>query len=170
MNGGSLFHVSLAEYQSDILVEKEADHFSSNLLMPSTRFLQMAGKVDVGFAGILPLSEYFGTSLTSCAIKYVAAEIRPCMLFKWSSKGKLEWKSYSKSFYEAKLGTSLAKDESFNRRIRNSPTDNAIQGISPLPKKFFHSGSTVGSWFPNTRSFKNDIVIEDAFPSESMGF
>src|SRR3989442_9325036 len=32
-------HPSICEYESDLPVEREADHFSSNLLMPTTRFM-----------------------------------------------------------------------------------------------------------------------------------
>jgi len=147
----------------------EADLFSSNLLMPTSRFNKMAKKGNMGFEGITKLSEYFGTSLTATAIKFIDAERRPSILMKWDNNGELSWKRYSETFYNATLGKSFLKGESFNRRVRNSATDKAIHGEDPENRKFFRNGATVSTWFPNAKDFKNDIIIEEAFPIGEFG-
>lgn len=169
LTGGSLYHISKSEYESDLPVEKEADLFASYLLMPRERFIQLAKKIKIGFEGILLLSQTFGTSITSTSIRYVQAELKPCMIFKWSNEGRLDWKYGSHQFETANFGKSFSKGELFNRRIKDSSTDKALMGKLPTNGKFFQIGSTVNSWFPYVFDSKNDILIEESFPIGEFG-
>jgi len=169
LNGGSLYHVSKAEYQSDILVEVEADSFASNLLLPKKRFLALSKKAIFGFNGILNLSKYFDVSISAAAIRLVQSEIRPAMILKWDKDGKLDWKYYSKEFYQAGLGKTFIKGTIFNRSIRNSATDKALLGKQPPTGSYFENGTTITAWFPNSLAYKNDILIEQAFPIGEYG-
>jgi hypothetical protein len=169
LKGESLYHVSRSEYESDLLVEVEADLFASNLLMPAERFSKMAAKSNAGFDGITKLSEYFGTSLTSTSLKFVQTEIRPSIIFKWDANGDLSWKKYSDTFYSANFGKSFLKGQNFRRRIRNSATDRALLGEQPENGRFFRTGATIATWFPSSQSYKNDIIVEEAFPIGDFG-
>ncbi len=63
-------HGSRCEYQSQLLVEREADHFASCLLMPEERFAAEA-VTKRGLPAVLKSANTFGTSVTSTAIRYV---------------------------------------------------------------------------------------------------
>ena len=83
-------HPSFCEYTSTHLVEREADHFASNLLMPPTRFMSRAKRSLRGMGGILALAYNFGTSVTSTAVGYVKDEVQPCVVVKWQG-GRVAW-------------------------------------------------------------------------------
>jgi predicted transcriptional regulator len=51
--------------------EGEANIFAASLLMPSNLFMNLANNKDFSFKTISSLAEYFTTSLTSTAIRYV---------------------------------------------------------------------------------------------------
>src|ERR1700722_14580430 len=76
-------HGSRCEYESDELVEKEADLFASHLLLPTKRFRKKASEGRVGLSAILQIADHFKTSVTSTAIRYVKADFVPCALVKW---------------------------------------------------------------------------------------
>ena len=89
--GGVDSHGSLCEYESDSLVEQEADTFSCNLLLPRGRFLAEGRKTSAGLSGILSLAGKFETSVAATSIRYVREELVPCTVIKWSPEG-FGWK------------------------------------------------------------------------------
>ena len=123
----------------------------------------------MGFEGILKLTEAFGTSITACALKFVESELRPCMLLKWGADGRLQWKRFSQSLYEARLSLAIQKGSQFNHFIPGSPTDQIHSGSKSQRDKFLRAGSTIRSWFPNARDFQNDILVEEAFSLGEFG-
>src|SRR5437773_1372942 len=110
-------HGSLSGYQSNEVIEVEADHFASHLLMPGSLFAQKAAKEEPGLKGVLNLSKLFGASRTACGVRYVKQEMLPSALFKWHKEGDgLHWKLLSDSFYRSgfrhsiKMGSSPPSD------------------------------------------------------------
>jgi len=89
--------------------------------------------------------------------------------YKWDNEGNLEWRKYSNSFYKANLGKTFMKGEPFGQRLHGSATAEAISGLQLQNSKFFQNGSTISAWFPNALSFKNDILIEQAFQIGDFG-
>ncbi|MEQ8472552.1 MAG: ImmA/IrrE family metallo-endopeptidase [Marinoscillum sp.] len=169
LRGGSLFHVSKAEYQSNLTVELEADTFASNLLMPQKQFLSFYKKGKFGFSEIVKTSKFFDVSLTATAVRLIQSDVRPSMIIKWDKEGKLDWKFYSRQFYHAGLGKTFDKGTLYDRRFRNSATDCALLGNTAPSCGYFESGTTASAWFPNSMAFKNDILIEQAFPIGEYG-
>src|SRR5207247_1657430 len=49
--GLALSHPSFCDFESDLPVEKEADHFASNLLMPAKGFRKLAARAPLGLEG-----------------------------------------------------------------------------------------------------------------------
>jgi Zn-dependent peptidase ImmA (M78 family) len=160
-------HPSVCEYESDLPVEREADHFSSNLLMPTARFRKAAEHVPVGLETILTIAKDFGTSVTSTAIKYVKADIVPCAVVKWNKEG-FAWKWLSTETFRARYRKTI---ESPDRLPPDSPTAMAIAGEQLPPTRFFSAGTTASAWFPfvNSRGDRNAIFIEQAVPLGRFG-
>jgi Zn-dependent peptidase ImmA (M78 family) len=67
---GDGVHQSQSGYVSDDLVERQADHFASSLLMPETLFLREMRRSGQGLQAIRLLAETCKTSLTATAIRY----------------------------------------------------------------------------------------------------
>jgi Zn-dependent peptidase ImmA (M78 family) len=160
-------HPSFAEYESTLLVEREADHFASNLLMPEGRFRKASRGKAAGFSSILHLAELFGTSITSTALRYVKLDLVPCALIKWSGN-EVQWRWLSTEAFRARLNApvsnlqQLPKDSATARILREGGSSN---------ERWLEMGSTVSSWFRSVSggSFKNDILIEQAFSLGRFG-
>jgi Zn-dependent peptidase ImmA (M78 family) len=166
-SGRAPSHPSICEYESDLPVEREADHFSSSLLMPSARFRKLAERMPVGLEAILKIAEEFGTSVTSAALKYVKSDIVPCAVIKWNSDG-YSWKWLSHETFKARYRKTI---ESIEKLLPDSPTARAIAGERPPPSGFFSAGTTASTWFPFVHSHgdRNAILVEQAIPLGRFG-
>jgi Zn-dependent peptidase ImmA (M78 family) len=160
-------HPSICEYESELPVEREADHFASSLLMPSKRFRKLADKARPGLEGILTIAEEFGTSVTSTAIKYAKSDIVPSAVVKWNKDG-YAWKWLSTETFRSRYRKTI---ESVDRLLQDSPTAKALAGESPVSTRFFSAGTTASAWFPfvNDHSDRNAILIEQAIPLGRFG-
>src|SRR5262249_251364 len=87
LSGRAPAHPSRTEYESKNLVEQEADHFASRLLMPTERFTEVARRAKLGLGGVLSLARELRTSVTSTAIRYAQLDLVPCAVVKWSAQG-----------------------------------------------------------------------------------
>ena len=67
---GAASHVSRAGFQSPDIYEREADHFSAGLLMPTDPCRKLLAKHEPGLAAVEAMAATCGTSLTSTAIRY----------------------------------------------------------------------------------------------------
>lgn len=159
-SGNAPAHPSFSDYESDLLVEAEADHFAANLLMPEQRFKQSCKKLKPGLESILELSQTFSTSVTSAALRYTKLDIVPCAIFKWSNN-KLQWHWMSTQTFRLRLGTPL-KD--ISALPVDSSTSRVARGETSRDKKWLQAGTTVSAWFRSVHSagFHNDILIEQA--------
>jgi Zn-dependent peptidase ImmA (M78 family) len=97
-SGESLSYTSDYSYVSNIPVEKEANHFSSHLLMPKTRFITLASKQEPGIPSILTLKDTFHTSIEGTSIHYINMDLLPCMFIKWKPDLTYHYASYTNSF------------------------------------------------------------------------
>jgi len=166
-SGAAPAHGSQCEFESKLLVEREADHFSSHLLMPSVEFDQLARRHKVGLAGILAIAQHFGTSVTSTAIRYAQTEIVPCVVIKWSSTD-FQWRWISTETFRARL-RSVTK--SLASLPQDCPTRIALSGGSAPPSGYFEAGTTAASWFPflHDDDTRNVILKEQAIQLGRFG-
>ncbi len=160
-------HRSQCEYESPNLVEQEADHFASNLLMPPSRFTARAERASVGFEGVLALANHFKTSVTSTAIRYAAADVAPCAVVKWTRKG-YSWKWLSSATFRARFRKTIEAPEDVPD---DSPTGKALAGQDPPEAGYFQAGTTASAWFPRVgRGWLRDVIfIEQAMPLGRYG-
>lgn len=87
-------------------LEREADDFAANLLMPLSQFkLDVKGKI---FSGQLIqwLSARYHVSFSACAIRYMHLNLMPILLV-YAEKGRIKWQMRSQDFpfYRMKYGT-----------------------------------------------------------------
>lgn len=89
----------------DWLIEREADEFAANLLMPTTQFKSdFAGKVLSGEL-VKSVADKYNVSFSACALRYLKFNIIPIMLV-FSQNGKVKWQMRSADFpfYRLKYG------------------------------------------------------------------
>lgn len=160
-------HGSRCEYENDVGVEQEADHFASCLLMPEKRFSSAARKAGRGWRGISSLSSSFGTSWTSTAIRFASLNICPCVVIKWNADG-FGWKWLSDGFFNASLRKTIESTESVTV---GGATQRALSGESPGEAGFFENGTVVSAWFPfiSSGTSRDTILIEEAVPMGRFG-
>jgi Zn-dependent peptidase ImmA (M78 family) len=97
VQGISLSHTTDHSMFSKNRLEKQANHFASNLLLPKGRFIRKCEKFEHGLDCILSLKESFNTSIECAAIRYIALDLVPCMFIKWNSDFSCKYSSYTKS-------------------------------------------------------------------------
>ena len=160
-------HPSTCEYESDTIMEREADLFASNLLMPRQRFIRSVAKMPPGLGTVLTLARQFGASVTSTALQFVKTSEIECALIKWNPPTKT-WSWVSPAMYDSGFGKTIT---SRHQIPEGSATDQALSGLYPPPSGFFSSGGTATDWFPHPRRFGhgNPIVIEQAMPIGRYG-
>ncbi|NTW49025.1 MAG: ImmA/IrrE family metallo-endopeptidase [Chlorobiales bacterium] len=148
VSGFAPAHPSFCEYESENVVEREADCFASSLLMPKLFFYRQAKASSPGIAGILHLKQYFNTSVTSTALRYVQSGRVPCMMMMWSN-GNCIWKRSS--------GDTLISQ--FNKVIdsplvlpENSATAHALSGKKPSSSGYFEAIAPASHLFREIQS------------------
>lgn len=83
------WHFSLSDFRCDVPIEKEADIFAANLLMPSVAFRKKALELEPGIQRISTLASVFGTSLTATGFRAIALDTfpAPAAMFHWGVDG-----------------------------------------------------------------------------------
>lgn len=159
-------HKSRCDYESKNPVEREADNFASNLLLPERRFKKAAARMCPGLGGILALAEQFRTSITSTAVRYVSLNIKPTAIIKWHD-GVLAWKWLSGSTREAGFRSTIDQPE---KLAAGCATARALVGET-ISAPFFTNGTTAAAWFPwvGHSSPKNVIFLEEAIALGRFG-
>ena len=117
--------------------------------------------------GILTISEQFGTSVTSTAIRYVTSDFVPCAVIKWNNED-FGWKWLSTETFAARFRKTV---ESIKDLPEDSPTARALAGERPPSQGFFEGGTTAAAWFRYVREYesRNVIFIEQAVPLGRFG-
>lgn len=167
VNGLVPAHSSFCDYESNNIVEREADHFASNLILPKHRFIKAAKKETIGLQGILSISQKFRTSITSTTIRYIDEALEKAVVIKWDEEG-YQWKWISSELFNSGLKKTI---ESTDDLIKGSATWKIMNEHDPFPDEFFSVGSTVSSWFPYIGGGwqKNELIIEEAISLGKFG-
>src|SRR5262249_47462025 len=121
-------HGSRCDFESKNLVEREADTFASQLLLPATRFRAEAKRAAKGLAGILSLGRTFDTSISSTAIRYVRDDIIPCTVIKWNHDG-MGWRWFSPTTFNEAGFRKVIDDR--KRLPSDSATELVFSGTAP---------------------------------------
>lgn len=165
--GSAPAHGSQCEFESNLPIEREADHFASHLLMPSNEFDDVAHRHKVGLAGILAIARHFGTSVTSVAIRYAQSETVPCVVIKWSPIA-YQWRWISTEPFRARLRTVT---KNLSSLPPDCPTRIALSGERTPASGYFEAGTTAATWFPFLSDIdrRNVILMEQAMKLGQFG-
>lgn len=100
-------HDSISDYRSDDPIEKEADDFAANLLMPRELFVAEVKRFRQRVCDLPDLCELagnrLGTSLTSTARRYCESDVEPCSVV-FSKAGKVSWAKHSEDMKRLGMG------------------------------------------------------------------
>jgi Zn-dependent peptidase ImmA (M78 family) len=155
---GAPSHGSTSDFQSPYTVEREADLFAANLLMPREKLVAVARpKIDA--AEILRLASVFGTSLSATAIRCARLDLNPLIVMRWTPQGR-KW-CWSSSHYQW-LGNKAYK--AIDRLVIDSATSRALNYRCDEPGDSSSRGSTLSMWFPSVHpgGYKDEIVVEES--------
>jgi Zn-dependent peptidase ImmA (M78 family) len=83
LSGSVKEHGSFCDFRSKNPVEREADFFASNLLMPPSRLERELARLPVSIETVLRVARRFQTSLTSAAVRIVELNRGICALVLW---------------------------------------------------------------------------------------
>jgi len=165
--GAAPAHPSASEYESDLLVEQEADCFAANLLMPEILFRGKANSFGLGLAAICALAKAFGTSVTSTAIRYASLGLSGCVVIKWNAE-RVAWRWYSDVSRNAGFRKVIDQRTAV---VDGSATALAFSGV-PVPEKGYHeSVTTAAYWFPTVDlgGWKDGLLKEHAISLGRFG-
>lgn len=123
MNGGQ-GHGSKSEFVTDFAIEREADFFAANLLMPETLIRPDVNKCQLNLTRLKWLSQRYQTSLLSTAIRCVQLTPFPCSLVAIRD-GEVVWRFVSQGFIDG--------------------------GCYPLPKAQLRPTEAIEQWKQNER-------------------
>lgn len=132
------------------LIEKEANWFASDFLMPKKTFIELCSNRTISYDLLMDLSSYFQSSITATAIRF-AIHGNESIMVVYCSDGIGKWSYPSHDFAFSFFGkyppipeSSLAFDvlKDFNTPDREDVT------------------KTI-DWFPNDRSVKEDSYIKE---------
>ena len=89
INGSAPAHSSYTGFKSENIIERQADHFAANLLMPRESLLKVyRRKRKFEFSTIESISTTFGVSLTAALYRVFILDLHPMMIVK-SMNGKI---------------------------------------------------------------------------------
>jgi Zn-dependent peptidase ImmA (M78 family) len=94
---GKSLHKSFNQYLQRNIVEKEADHFASSLLMPQQFFITDIGNKKFSIDILNTLKDKYKVSLTACALRFLEIDKYPIMLV-YAENNQVKWKFCSKDF------------------------------------------------------------------------
>ena len=88
------------------LIEREADEFAANLLMPTALFKSEFSSMVFSGELVKSVALKFNVSFSACAIRYMRLSLIPLMLV-FAKEGKVKWQMHSADFpfFRLKYGT-----------------------------------------------------------------
>jgi Zn-dependent peptidase ImmA (M78 family) len=88
-------------------IEAEANHFASELLMPSKLIQKTISGIIPEVESLIQLSEAYQTSILATALKFIELTSAPCLLLCIDKAGKIKWhkksRAYSIPFYRKRI-------------------------------------------------------------------
>lgn len=158
-------HPSFTEFQSDYLVERQADEFAANLLMPQTRFVACAKRMPTGLEAILKLSDQFGVSVMSAAIRYALSDSASVAVMLWAETER-RW------CWSASDVWAITNNKA-HKQTRNVPAGSITSELlsDPTASGKDAKGSVFSQWYPFVQPGgpKDQLCTEQAIRLGNFG-
>jgi Zn-dependent peptidase ImmA (M78 family) len=167
VTGKMIDHCSFTEdYSSNFIIEQEADHFASCLLLPENEILKLLKKRKKGILSILEISTRYKASITSAAIKYVNLDIVPCAIIMWGTDKKYKWKFLSDNLRRLNYKKTI---EEFTSKLRDSATETIFKTANQ--EQMEEKVTTAATWFPFVKagSHNDSLMNEQAISLGQYG-
>jgi Zn-dependent peptidase ImmA (M78 family) len=151
-------HGSYCDFHSKNIVEREADCFAANLLMPPGRVArEVRGRPD-GLATALHLAHSFQTSRTSAALRIVQIDRAPCALVLWRD-GRFLWKRISETARRSGMRSALREAQSVPP---DSATGRVAAGEADALSAPVVGASTAATWFRGiTHGARTNYILRE---------
>lgn len=146
-------HPSFNKLLSKNLAEREADFFSSCLLMPSKKFIQKCFRKPLSGKLIVELSNYFQTSLSATIFRYFELDLFPLFIV-FCKDAKIKWYFRSTDFkyrYPPKYESDVPKSSVAGEFFYNQREYLEEEIIFP------------DDWFSDFRMDKNQQLYEKCY-------
>ena len=167
-NGYSLSYDKDLSYFPNDLVEKEANHFATNLLMPQSRFKADLKKYGMDIKAVITISEQYVTSRMSTIIQYRNLLDKPSLLVFWENNQDFKKKNFSDSFYNS------FKQFSKTFQINEEVKEKVFEGFNHLFMQIETTTieSTLSKFFSGitTNSVFDKPVIVETMNLHSFGY
>ncbi|MGZ3888352.1 MAG: ImmA/IrrE family metallo-endopeptidase [Flavisolibacter sp.] len=152
-NGKSLSFNGKVLTPAQLKMEREANTFASNLLMPKSSFLKIISANSLGIQAIFSAQKRFSTSLEATAIQYMQLDVSPSVLIRWDSAFSVKKILVTKSFM-AKTGIYKVPQIIINHKHLND-----IKDLLSQPKSTHYEGATsLSSWIATIpKGGKHDV-------------
>jgi len=147
-------------------IEKEADHFAANLLMPKTLFIKLSEGLEPGLNQILKLKDNFATSIESTAIQYIKLNFNASILIRWDKDFKVHHGSYSQKFSKRTGVTGIPPIKDKSVYIQQQ-----VQLIENNSLPFIEQATTISSWISTVLpdSKKDSVGLEQTIKLGEFG-
>ena len=129
-------------------VEREANLFASELLMPRHMFAKEASGMEPDLKSVENLASLFSTSLTATALRFLDCTLEPCAVV-CSQEGAIRWCKSTEAF-----GRRISWDQILNK---NTYAYDFFHGAA-LP--FGPQEVLASAWFPESRLTHNATIQE----------
>ncbi|MBK7878832.1 MAG: ImmA/IrrE family metallo-endopeptidase [Planctomycetes bacterium] len=148
-------------------VEREANHFASNLLVPPKRFSAYVGNSTPGLALALRVKARFEVSITSAALRLVNLNRCPCLVIKWEPNGACWKRPNELARLNGLAGNTIQSQSAIPG---GTATARVISGETAEPG-FLSAASTAAAWFPAIAagSKRDTLLLEEAISLAPYG-
>lgn len=143
--------------RSNLRIEREADLFASNLLMPPMRFRAALARARKRLGAIQDLAGKFNVSITCASIRYIDAEVEPSVMIHRSRDGYV-WSRLSKQFEAMNCGRII-------NATAQMPADNPsviCRALGEKPSGVIGAKIPASTWFPALRRGRDFQLREEA--------
>jgi IrrE N-terminal-like domain len=160
-------HGSSTDGQTKFLVEREANYFASNLLMPKSELLKLIGTSRLNLQALLDSGSHFGVSAQSSAIRCVQDSLCRSAVIMFRPT-KMPWSEFSiplqaSGFTHLRRFNGLPPPGGASAKAWETTTP----GLSPI----FSNTSTACTWFSghSESGVTNEIIAEESVRLGSRG-
>lgn len=157
-------HSSYYDYFTDNQIEREANEFAANILMPNILFQPYAKTIpDLG--KLIEAACIFNTSITSTVIRYIDSSDFACLMFV-SDGHRVNWHIRNELFIQTRA---KGLKNGFELPANSCTSRLALGDIKLALRDYAEEIIDVDEWFSSYRSFDGD-VLEQVIPIGQYGY
>lgn len=134
------------QHGSNLRIEREADLFASNLLIPAARLRDALARARKRLSCVEDLARKFNVSITCAARRYVDAEVEPSVMIQIPPEGRI-WSRASKHFQQMRCGDTIKTPA----QLRPDSYTSICRGLGGKRSGVLGGKVAASSWFPGLR-------------------